>query len=323
MHTSLPSSRVRGSIVIVALIAACGTGTAVLAQEATQVGAPAFRSTGIPQRDTLARMMQVASADFTEARLEDVMKYIQDASGADMDIFWMDDRSGVGLDKDQTLSVKAKNITMLRFLEIVLERASTDFSGAGGNTWQMSESGAMQVGPKERLNKFRRLEIYPVRDLLTDVPNYGDLAPNIDLQSALQQGGQQGGGGGQSPFTGGNSDQDVPTRSIDEKAEELKQILIELVEPEQWKDNGGDGASIRFFQSSFLVNAPDYIHRGLNGYSYWPNASSNLVQAEGKQRRYVTLSVDNSIATLTGLTNVPVTGIAGGELPQRPPRGGG
>lgn len=304
-----------------------GAGAPANAQDLGQPAQREFRSSGIPQRDTLARMMQTADADFTDARLEDVMTYIVDASGADMDIFWMDDRSGVGLDKDQTISVKAKNITMLRFLEIVLERASSDFSGAGGNTWQMSESGAMQVGPKERLNKFRRVELYPVRDLLVDVPNYGELAPSIDLQQALQQGGQQGGGGGQSVFSGSNNDQDVPGRSIDDKAEELRQILMELVEPEQWKDNGGDGATIRFYQNSFLVNAPDYIHRGLNGYSYWPNATTRVVQGEGRQRRYVTLSVDNSIATLTGLTNVPVTAVTGGggttPTPPPPPPGGG
>lgn len=43
----------------------------------------------------------------------------------------------------------------------------------------MSDTGAMQVGPCERLNKFKRTEIYDISDLVLEIPNY-DNAPELD-----------------------------------------------------------------------------------------------------------------------------------------------
>ena len=43
---------------------------------------------------------------------------------------------------------------------------------------------------------------------------------------------------------------------------------IETIEPDAWQVNGGDAASIRYYQGTLIVRAPDYIQRQLGGYPF-------------------------------------------------------
>lgn len=274
-------------------------------------GTPATRSSGIPQRDTLMKMQRPVTITFTDQRLEDVMRFLTEVTGADMEVMWLDERNMVGLDKDRTVNVRIDRRTALQALEAVLERAGGDSMGGGESTWQLSEHGTLQVGPKERLNKYKRVEVYSIRDLLLELPVFNNV-PEFDLQNVLQGGGQGGGGSGQSPFR--EAQNAAPTtRSVDERAQDLMDLIRDLVEREQWIENGGDGASMRFFQSNLLVNAPDYVHRQLNGYPYWPASATRVSTVKG--RRYVTLGMEATNSTISGIENQPVTPPGGSTAP--------
>ena len=83
--------------------------------------------------------------------------------------------------------------------------------------------------------------------------------------------------------------------------------------------------SIRFWQGALLVNAPDYIHRGIGGYPYWP--AEYTIARTVDSRRYVTMTIDTGIAEIEGLDPQPVTavvpgqpgGSGGGNPPPPPP----
>jgi hypothetical protein len=280
------------------------------------VAAPAAQTrSGIPQRDTLTKLMRPVSLDVTDKRLEDVIAFVKDFTGADLEPLWMDDRNPEGLDKEKLVTVKVTNVTALTLLEKVLEQARSE---TGENTWQMSETGSFQMGPKDRLNKFRRLEIYDINDLVREIPDYTDV-PQIDLQQALQAS-QQGGGGGQGPFTDNQNDQDQRFRDRQAKTQEIMDLIRNLVEPEQWTDNGGSGGTMRIYQNSLLVNAPDYMHRGIDGYKYWPAANTNAQMVNG--RRYVSLTGDTGLSKVNGFAQHPVVGVAGGRVISSNPGGG-
>lgn len=310
-------------MVLVSGLIAMGASSSLLAQATpiananagTSTATPAAKSSGIPQRDTLVRMMRpVSNVEFADQRLEDVMKFIITVTGADIEVMWGGDASGKeGLDKEQQITLKFIRGTALQLLERVLDKTQTE-SGTNGHAWQMTESGAMQVGPKPRLNAYRRVVVYSITDLIQDIPDYTN-APEFDLQSVLQNSGQGGGGGGQSPFRA-NQQQRQDRRPFAERANELRKILTGLVEPEQWTDNGGESSTMQYFQGSFIVNAPDYVHRGLDGYPYWPATATKVTTQGG--RRYVSLGVDTAISKLRGFENQPITGVASGV-----PAGGG
>lgn len=298
---------------VVGLLAAAG-----MAQAQGQTGSTVV-SSGIPQRDTLNRMLKPVTGEFKDQRLEDALKYIAELTGADMEPLWIDEQNTTGLDKEKQISFKFNGITALKLLERVLEKAQDEAGSAGGNSWQLTEGGGLQVGPKARLNKYKRVEIYDINDLLLVVPDYLN-APQFDLQSVLQN---NSGGSGQSPFRDNNQNSQnkgpggIDHKSREDRADELKKLLTDLVEPEQWLDNGGDGGSIRYYQGSFIVHAADYLHRQLNGYPYWPQRATTYGSAGG--RRYVSFNGTTSINKLDNLVNRPVTGVAGGG----PPGGGG
>jgi hypothetical protein len=285
--------------------------------------APAPVTTGSGKRDTLTRLSRPVSIEFTDKRLEDVMAFIANSSGADIVPMWADDRSSEGLNKDMTLSLKVTNVSYLTLIERVLERAQ---EGSNQNTWQLSDSGSLEVGPKSRLNNHKRFAIYDINDMLLVIPNYED-APQIDLQQAIQasqSGRGGGGGGGQGPFRNDQQQQRRQMKDEERKrhADEILDIVRSTVEPEEWQDAGGNGGTIRYYNGTILVNAADYIHRGLVGYpNVWPRQQTVAMRKDG--RRYVTLTSDNGISTLDGVDQKPATAVVGGRIirSDQPPGG--
>lgn len=236
---------------------------------------PRFAVSTLPAAaSTTSRLQTRLSIDVKNHRLEDVLAFIADSSGIEIEAMWLSDRHGIGMDKEALITLKASDLSLSTLIERVLAAAASDTTGAYGMTWQLTDSDSLQIGPRERLNAFRRVEIYDINDLLSLTPDFTN-APQFDLNSVLQSSSGRGGGGSsQSPFTPANrgtSNQPgtgvngQPELTKQQRAEELRAIITQLVEPEQWEESGSSAASIRFYQNAFIVNAPDYIHRALAG----------------------------------------------------------
>ena len=100
-------------------------------------------------------------------------------------------------------------------------------------------------------------------------------------------------------------------------------IILETIEPDSWLDNGGDSASIRYYEGVLIIRAPDFIQRQIGGYPFAPNrrASSSRPRASASgtgstpvatiDRRYVTFTAPFSIIENVTFDRVPVTGSAG------------
>jgi hypothetical protein len=282
----------------------------------TATSGTVFRTTGDARKDTLIKMAKRMSLEVTEAKLEDVITFIKDTTQADLEPIYAGDAGDApGLDREKKVTLNVKNRDALSILETVLQKTKGDFGA--GNTWQMTEYGAMQIGPREALNRDRRVEMYDINDLLSIIPRYSDV-PEIDLNSVLQQ--SQGGGGGQSPFTENNRGRDQDLRTREERAADIINIIVANVESEQWSDNGGEAATIRHYNGTLIVNAPDYVHRQIVGYPYWP---SYTVRRDAGGKRYVSLNMDNGLARVDGYGRAPVTAVVGGRPVSSNPDGGG
>jgi len=250
--------------------------------QSSSIGPQSGHSLGA-QRQALGLLMKPMSVDYQQTRLEAVIKNIADVTGAPLLVLWQDDRNPIGLDKEALISFRAEDQTALTVLEAVLSQAGGDVT-SGGNSWQMTESGMIEVGPKERLNRTKRLEIYDISDLLLEIRDYSDV-PQFDLNSALQSGS---GGSGSSPFSGGGTQTNQGTgKTEQERADEVIRLIVELIEPDQWTNNGGAAATVRFYKKALLVTAPDYIQRQINGYPFWPAEQTRIEQ--DKSGRRVTL----------------------------------
>lgn len=309
-------SKIAGHVVLLAGVAIAGNALAQAsgvapATTATNSAAntQAVRVVVDPRRETLARMLKPVQVEFREQRLEDVMKFLGEVTGADIEVMWTDDQNTTGLDKESIINLKSNGASALKLMERVLEKAQGG-STQGENTWQLSDSGTFQVGPKVRLNTYKRLEIYDIADLLVDVPRYNNV-PQFDLSSVLSNSGQSG-GGGQSPFQNNTQNQTTGFGDRTQKTSDLITLIQELVETEQWVDNGGTGGTIRTFQTALIINAPDYMHRALNGYSFWPSGQQQVSQVKG--RRYVSFSGSLENSHIDGFAERNVSAVVGGKI---------
>ncbi len=302
---ALKQTLTRSALQIGAVVAVAGSCLlTVHAQSAApEANKPVVRNSGNPARDNLQRLQTIVSIDETNTRMSNIIDFLAKETGANFDVLWKGDRSG-GLDRDQELSASYKNLSAIVVLEKVLARYSQESGTA--STWQISDVGAIQVGPKEIFNKStRRVELYDINDLLFVMPTY-DQAPEIDLEKVLQN--QSGGGGsGGSPFRQNQQNNREPPRSKEDRGRDVIGLITSLVESDQWF---GDVPEPKYYQGHIIVDAPDYLHRAINGYPYWPS----VIRAggSGSSRRYVSLTTENQLAAVKGFANSPVTGIVPG-----------
>jgi hypothetical protein len=242
-----------------AALCACAA-VAVSNAYAQQQPAAAKTASRISTGDVLSKLNRCATVSFSESRLEDVLTWIREAAGIKMEVLWLDDRHADGLTRDKPISVQVENESFLNLLARVLEAAQPESGGEA--TWQLTSSGTVQVGPRARLNAFKRVQIYAIDDLVRELPRYAEV-PKIDLQQALQS--SRGAGGG-SPLTQGTEPAPSTEAVRRDNTTQLVGLIRDTIEPDQWTENGGSAGSIRVYQGALVVNAPDYIQRGIDGY---------------------------------------------------------
>lgn len=235
-----------------------------------------------PRMETLARMDRSVTVEWQDISLQDAFAFFKDTTGTDMMVLWIDeDNPTIGLRPDRRISLSATNQGLIDVLEKILERADTRAKG-DGSTWQISDTGTLQIGPRERLNKWTRTYAYDVADVLLAAIDM------FDPDDALLQHGIQ------SPYPVKTSTS-LPHRRLaagmhDERpypvrAEELRQIIMLTCEPAAWVEHGGDAATILLHTVSkaFVVRAPDYVHRAIDGYRPTRSKGKSTFEQEGTQ----------------------------------------
>jgi|GEM_PF-3848596 len=259
---------VMGSRVLILVLAAGAAGTlaatTALAQQTEPAPPAPVKSISEPRPNASAnfntahrgsldsRLWKPITAEFKEQRVDDVLAYVTQVSGLELEPFWTNDKEPVGLAADTLVSFKANSTPALRVIERVLDAVGKD---AGvENAWQLTEDGTLQIGPKDRLNAFKRTEVYDISDLTLELKDFVD-APTFDIQQS---------GATAVPFTAAGQ-QDQPARSKQERGQEIVDFVRQNVEPAQWTDSGGTGGTITLHRTTMVVTAPEYIHRQIDG----------------------------------------------------------
>ncbi|MEY3022351.1 MAG: hypothetical protein RIS86_1549 [Planctomycetota bacterium] len=278
------------------------------------------------------------TANFENTPARTAFDFVQKQMGVPLIVRYEGEGGSSGLDPEFEINLNLESMPALTAIERLLEICGTDEAC----TWQIRE-GFVEVGTKERLAvpAARELRMYPIRDLLFEPPMF-DNAPDFNLGSALQQGGQNGGGGGGGGFGGGGGGfggggggggfggggggmggggsgggggligdpgEDPERPSEEEKADQLMDIIMEQCEPEAWKDAGGDWATMRYYQGVLIIRAPDFVHRQIDGYQFAPVRPR--AKATGA-KRYVTFTGELSVVQNLGFGTATVKGAVGG-----------
>ncbi|MDF1808729.1 MAG: hypothetical protein P1U42_03445 [Phycisphaerales bacterium] len=238
------------------------------------------------KRSVLVSLSKPISLDVEDQPLEDIFNFIAEVTGVELEPIYLNENfASNGMDPETLITMKASNTPALIVLERVLLRAQRAESIGEEYTWQFTDYGSIEFGPKTELNRNQQVELYDIADLLFVVQDF-DNAPEFDLQSAVSQAGGGGGGGGSgSPFSSGGGN--VTSTTSAENAQALTDLIQSTIEPDQWAALGGDGASMTFYNNSFIITAPDYIHRQIAGYSFWPSKLQQVRKVNGKQQTII------------------------------------
>lgn len=164
-----------------------------------------------------------------------------------------------GVNPTAPITIELQNVPADRLLELLL-RTTSDFT----EFIYEIEPGFVQVMTKPQANRHPVVRVYDVRDLVVEIPTF-DNAPSFSLTDALSNTSSGGGGsGGGSEGLFGDEDEDDEDEeqlTTQERGEQLAELVRTTIEPTIWQANGGDAASIRYFNGRLVVRAPRYVQR--------------------------------------------------------------
>jgi len=198
--------------------------------------------------------------NFPETSLASVVSFLNAVTQLNFDVDWAKLQEA-GIDKETPITLNLTNVPVKTVLERVLEKASKD---SANGAWYAINDGVVSISTRDDINKKKTLQIYDIRDLLIEVPNYTN-APDFDLSSVLQSSGQGGGGGGQSPFRDKGDQTAANRRTLQERTTELLTIITTNVDEQGWQENGGDVGFIQQLTGSLIITNTPANHRAING----------------------------------------------------------
>ncbi|HEX2838747.1 MAG TPA: hypothetical protein VHN77_11525 [Phycisphaerales bacterium] len=199
--------------------------------------------------------------NFNETPLENVIQFIEAVTQLNVDTDWQA-LENAGVDRQAPVTLNLTNVPVETILNRVCEKASPD--PLTGAAWNVTD-GVLTISSREQINKQKAIVIYDIRDLIVEVPNYTN-SYELDLQQALQQAGQTGGGGGgQSPFTENDQGDEEQRRTLQERTQEILDIITTNVDSEGWRENGGDVGYVQQLGGLLIITNTPANHRSING----------------------------------------------------------
>src|SRR4051812_12923212 len=111
----------------------------------------------------------------TGVPLSDAVDALRDSSGANIHVNWRAlEEQGVG--KDTTVNLRVRGVTLEKALMLVLSEA-----GAGDRLTYYTDDGVIEITTRELADSKLITRVYPVDDLIVDVPDF--QGPQFDLSS--------------------------------------------------------------------------------------------------------------------------------------------
>ena len=232
---------------------------------------PSQASPNTAAKVSLTRVMP--EIKFTNTPMRTAFEFLRDVSGANIHVNWRA-LEAAGVSPETTINVRLRAVPLTKVLELLLSE-----SGAREALTYYVDEGVIEVTTKQLSDQQMITKVYPVEDLLHDMPDFVTTT-NFDLPSSTAR---NSGRGGRDSWRGGSDWDTSRTRTGDtrvgagaadstanagksrgQRGEDLVLLITELVEPTIWRQNGGP-ASIKFFNGSLIVTAPRSVHEMIGG----------------------------------------------------------
>lgn len=250
--------------------------------------AAGFRESDADRQVRLALDKTVPVDIASGSTLEQVVAYLKQVTGVPIHADWKA-LDLINVRKDDSIELNLGQASGMTAVERVLEQLGSD----GDRPQYSVEEGMLIISSDSALRKRVFTIVYDIRDLLFQVP-YFDNAPEFDLDSAINQGNEGGGGGGSGGGSGGGggfggaggggggggsggggsggggsifgSPGEDPDRiPREDLVKQIVDIIQENVDPEGWRDLGGDTGSLQELNGNLIITNTPRNHREIEG----------------------------------------------------------
>lgn len=196
-------------------------------------------------------------AEFNEVPFATALAYVQKTTGVNMDVNWAA-LEKVGIDKETSISMKLPDASAETIMERMIEKVSPDKSTAAA--WAV-DNGILTVSSEQQINSRTVTEIYDVRDLLVEIPNFTN-APDFDLTAVLASDSAT---STPSPFASSAKSGLEHRTTPEQRTKEVIDIITNTVAHDTWQENGGEVGFVQQFQGALVVTSTPRVHKSIDG----------------------------------------------------------
>jgi tetratricopeptide (TPR) repeat protein len=220
-----------------------------------------FRESAANRRVSQVLSQTRMPVDFAGNSFEQVADYLTRVTGENIYVDWKA-LSFIGVDRHDEVNLQLNDVSAAVALDRILEQVGDELDRP---QWAIQD-GIVTISSDEALRKHTVTIVYDIRDLLFEVPYFGN-APELDLSQAFGQtagvggggfgggglgggsafgnGGGRGGGGGGGGAVFGEPGDEPPRISREELVTQIVGIIQENIDPEGWRDLGGDTGTLQ------------------------------------------------------------------------------
>ncbi|MBX3395338.1 MAG: hypothetical protein KF841_08215 [Phycisphaerae bacterium] len=176
------------------------------------------------------------------------------------------------IEKEHEVNIKLNNVRFEQALELILNEV-------GGGDVELAyeiDEGIVRISTKDDLSRRRLTKVYNIQDLLITVPTFRGRQINLSqIGQNQQQGGLGGGrflqglggggqgGGNQGGLFGGNEGNEEEPDTGEDPMQPIIRLIQETIDPESWREAGGNVGSISSLQQQLIVTQTSTAHAQL------------------------------------------------------------
>jgi len=198
---------------------------------------------------------------FRNTPVADALAYIGKTAGVDIDADWRS-LEQIGVERQTPVTLSLSDMPAKDVLERVLRKVSRDRYAKADFA---VNNGVVEVGSADAIRQQVVVQHYPITDLLLVAPDYADV-PDTDLTSIYAKGlgrtAERSGIG--SPFSI-KADATKSGGDRRERVRSLVSVLQQNIDPESWRDNGGETGSVMELNGVLVITTTPRNHREITG----------------------------------------------------------
>jgi hypothetical protein len=195
------------------------------------------------------RKLNLREINFPQMALKNVIAFLRDASGENFHVNWRALET-TGITRDTPVTVKAKNISIARTLDLVTDQLNAGRDHYSSVYW-LVQGGIVKISTGEALDKTISVRTYEIGDLLTIIPNF--KGPRIGIRPGDKSNNNNNNNGwGDDDDDDDDDDEDNPK----EQRKKIRKTLIEIVKfsigEDMWVPTGK--GSIKILRNKMIIS---------------------------------------------------------------------